>query len=316
MVFHLEAFLSKEIKMLNLGYACINMNLSSLKEKVSTNRTMRKATFQNKGLDYVSEIVLLNVSDLKKILEWNMENDIFFFRISSEIFPWASEYELSQLKDFDEIQKTLKDCGDFATKNGIRLTYHPGPFNKLCSSDERILSNTIKNLEHHSEIFDIMGLTNTAYNKINIHVGAAYNDREGTAEVFCKNFERLSDNLKNRLTVENDDRDSMYSTLELYNMIYKKIGIPIVHDIHHHSFCNRGAGQEESLLAAIETWGKIKPVVHYSESRTIEYGEKVKPNAHSDLIYSEIELFGNDVDVMIEAKKKELALLGYRKKFM
>ena len=302
--------------MLNLGYACINMNLSSKKDKVSTNRTMRKATFQKKGLEYVSEIVLLNVTDLKKILEWNVENDIFFFRMSSEIFPWASEYELSDLKDFAAIKKTLKDCGDFAASKGIRLTYHPGPFNKLCSSDERILSNTIKNLEHHSEVFDLMGLSRTPYNKINIHVGASYGDREATADVFCKNFEKLSEGLRSRLTVENDDRDSMYSTLELYDMVYKKINIPIVHDLHHHTFCNRGVSQEEALLAAIRTWGDVKPVVHYSESRTIEYGDKVKPHAHSDLIYSKIELFGNDVDVMIEAKKKELALLGYRKKFL
>ena len=115
----------------NLGYACINMELSAQKPKVSTNRTMRKKTFQEKRLDYTSELILQNVTDLLTILKWNAEHDIHFFRMSSEIFPWASEYELEDLKDFDAIEEALYEAGLFASENNIRLTCHPGPFNKL-----------------------------------------------------------------------------------------------------------------------------------------------------------------------------------------
>ena len=57
--------------MMNLGYACINMSMG---KKVSTNRSMVNRTFQAKGMDYVSELTLLNSKDIIKILEWNRIN--------------------------------------------------------------------------------------------------------------------------------------------------------------------------------------------------------------------------------------------------
>ena len=299
---------------MRIGFACIVMELNDLpkKERVYTNRSMIRKTFDKKGLDYASELAMENCRDLCKILEWNKNNGYDFFRMSSNIFPWASEYELSDLKDYETIESYLKKAGKFARDNDIRLTFHPGPFNKLCSDDERIVKNTIRDLEHHSEIFNIMGMSETHYNKINIHVGGVYGDKEFATNNFCKNFDKLSDSLKSRLTVENDDRASMYSTLDLHNMIYKKIGVPIVHDIHHHNFCTGGISQEEAMGIAVSTWADIIPVIHYSESRRAEKGGKVKENAHSDYVYNKIETFGLNVDIMIEAKKKELAVKKYK----
>ena len=185
---------------MNLGYACINHGLSTLpkSKRVTTNRSMIKKTFKERGTTYASEITLQNVTDLLTILQWNVDNDIRFFRMSSDIFPWASEYDLEQLPDFNAIADTLRRCGDFATQHGIRLTTHPGPYNKLCSSDERIINNTVKDLNHHAEVMDLMGLSATPYNKINIHVGATYGDKPAAGEVFCRNFDRLSDTCKQR----------------------------------------------------------------------------------------------------------------------
>ena len=96
--------------------------------------------------------------------------------------------------------------------------------------------------------------------------------------------------------------------------IYKRIGIPIVFDYHHHKFCTGDLSEQEALELAISTWPKgIKPIVHYSESRSEEYSDpKIKDNAHSDYIYNHIDDYGLDIDIMIEAKAKELALLRYR----
>ena len=157
----------------NLGYACINTELSSRKVKVSTNRTMRRKTFDEKGLDYVSEIVLQNVTDLLTILKWNADNGIHFFRMSSEIFPWASEYELEDLKDFDKIEEALFKAGLFAEEHDIRLTTHPGPFNKLCSPNEQVVQNTIRDLEIHGKMMDLLCQPHSPWAKINIHVGGA-----------------------------------------------------------------------------------------------------------------------------------------------
>ena len=99
---------------MTLGYACINLTLSDLKPKVTTNRSMVKRTFLNKGLDYASQLSLLNCQDLIKILKWNIENKIKLFRLSSEFFPWASEYKLRDLKDYNKIKTVLLEVGLFA----------------------------------------------------------------------------------------------------------------------------------------------------------------------------------------------------------
>jgi UV DNA damage endonuclease len=158
-----------------------------------------------------------------------------------------------------------------------------------------------------------MGLSRTPWNKINIHLGGVYGDKESAMNRFCKNFEKLPESVQTRLTVENDDKASMYSVKELYNGIYKRVGVPIVFDYHHHRFCNGGLTEQEALELAMSTWPKdITPVVHYSESRSIEQeDEKIRPQAHSDYVYDYIDTYGNEVDVMIEAKHKELAVKKY-----
>ena len=297
----------------NLGYACINMELSAQKPKVSTNRTMRKKTFQEKGLDYTSELILQNVTDLLTILKWNAANDIHFFRLSSEIFPWASEYKLEDLKDFDAIEEALYEAGLYAEEHDIRLTCHPGPFNKLCSPNEQVVLNTIKDLEINGRMMDLLCQPRSPWAKINIHVGAAYNDKPTALATFCKNFHHLSDAVKTRLTVENDDKESLYSTQELYDGIFKEIGIPIVHDYHHHHLCTGGLSQQDAVELAIQTWGDVVPVVHYSQSRAIEHDDpKIRPQAHSDSYWTPIDTYGHRMDIMLECKPKEIGLLKMR----
>ena len=132
-------------------------------------------------------------------------------------------------------------------------------------------------------------------------------------ERFCTNFHRLPESGKSRLTVENDDKASMYSVVDLYEGVYKVIGIPIVFDYHHHRFNTGGLSEEDALEVAISTWGDVVPVVHYSESRNIEQeDDKIRPQAHSDYVYDYIDTYGNRVDIMVEAKAKELAVLRYK----
>ena len=299
---------------MKLGYACINMELSNVpkSKRITTNRSMIKRTFLAKGIPYASELALQNCMDLLKILKWNEENNIKFFRMSSNLFPWASEYNLEQLPDYENICYALMEAGDYAINVGQRLSFHPGPFNKLCAKDDRIVNNTIKELEHHSEIFDIMGFKPSYYNKINIHIGAAYDDKRETAYRFCKNYDKLSNNLKNRLTVENDDKPSLFTTEELYKFMWLDISCPIVFDYHHHSLHNGGLSEGEALDYAMETWSGITPVCHLSESRRKEQNSECFPQAHSDYVYTPINTHGHNFDLMIEAKAKELALLKYR----
>ena len=282
-------------------------------KRVTTNRSMIRKTFDQKGLPYASELTLQNCLDLEKIIQWNEDHNIKFYRMSSDIAPWHSEYELEQLPDFAEIAESLARAGALAKSYGQRITTHPGPFNKLTSPTPHVVTNTIVDLENHGRIFDLMGLPRSPYAKINIHVGAHYNNKPMAIDNFCRNFERLSDSVKSRLTVENDDKASLYSTKELYDDVYSRIGIPIVFDYHHHKFCTGGQDEEEALLTACMTWGDIRPVVHYSQSRSVEHNDpKIRGNAHSDSYWTPIDLYNLDLDVMLECKHKELGLFKMR----
>ena len=302
---------------MNLGYACINMGFSSLpkSKRITTNRSMIKRTFKERGLAYASELALQNVKDLLKILEWNEKNNIKFYRMSSDIFPWMSEYEIRDLPDYNDIAYHLDCAGEFATVHGHRLTFHPGPFNVLGSPRQSVADKAIRELNQHSEVMDLLGFLPSHYNKINIHVGGTYGgDFAGTAERWCKNFLRLDKGTRARLTLENDDKASMWSVKHLYDFIYKQVGVPIVFDYHHFRFCKGGQTEEEALRMAASTWpSNVKPVVHLSESRRKEQGDqKIRPQAHSDYVYDPVDSYGCDYDMMIESKAKELSLLHYR----
>ena len=325
-----------------LGYACINMQLR--KKGINAKRSMIRRTFDAKGLDYVSELCLANARDLVEIIKWNNENGIKVFRMPSDIFPWMSEYEFTDLPDYKKLCMVLKGAGNLAKKYGQRLSFHPGQFCVLASPSQKVVDSAINELNKSSQIMDLMGLPRSRMAKINIHVGGAYGDKKSALERFCKNYLTTSPGVQSRLTIENDDKASMYSVVDLYEGIYKVVGIPIVFDYYHHKFCTGGLTEEQALKLAASTWPKgIKQCTHYSESRrkekmlkvenflndsniTLEqihdfptmekmYKEcqKIKEQAHSDYIKSDINDYGLDIDVVVEAKAKELALKKYKK---
>ena len=301
---------------MNLGYACINTGLSA--NRIMTNRTMRRKTFEAKGLDYVSELALANIKDLETIVKWNNEHRIKLFRLSSQIFPWSDDYKLSDLKDDAEICDRMFNIGNIATQAGQRLTMHPGPYNCLASPNQKVVEKTIRELNCHSEQFNMMGFEPSPYNKINIHVGGAYGDKESTLERFCMNFYSLRDDTQKRLVIENDDSPNEYSVYDLYWGIYKEIGIPITFDYFHHKFNTGNLTEEEALKMAARTWPEgVTQCCHYSESRRKEkLDESIRPQAHSDIIYDKIDTYGLEPDIVIEAKLKEQAIFNYGKQII
>jgi UV DNA damage endonuclease len=243
---------------INVGYCCINNTLNA--QGITTGRTMRKATFEAKGLVYASQLALANAKDLVTILRWNADNNIRVFRMGSGIFPWGSEYGLTDLPDYHQIADELRLAGDIAKNTGQRITAHPDHFVKLASANPAVVDNSIKDLELHSKVFDLMGLSATHYNAINIHVGMNFS--ETTAQRWIDNFRRLSPRLQARMVVENDDKESAFSIKQLHTYIHSKLGIPLTF--------------------------------------------------HADYVFSRIDDFGLTIDVDLECKAKELALLKYR----
>lgn len=298
---------------MNLGYPCINISLQE-KEGIYTNRHIIKRTFeaQRSTNHLVSKLALDNCKDLVKIIQWNERNKIKFFRISSNMFPWMSEYEITELPDWKLISANLRLAGKLANEFGQRLEFHPGPFNVLASVNPDIVKKTIKDINQHAQIFDEMGYQPTHWNPINIHVNTTQLGKNEAAKRFCKNFEKLSDSAKARLVVENDDKPSQYSVIDLYELLYKEINIPITFDSHHHKYCSGGLDAESAAKLAASTWGYIPAGFHFASTINHESANQMA-RAHATWIYDEITDYGTGAWIMCECKGKELAILEYLK---
>ena len=283
------------------------------KEFITVNRGMVRRTFDAKGLPYVSELVIENLKDTLKLLEYNIKNNIYIYRMSSDSFPWMSEYEFSDLPKFPAIRTYMKLIGKKVKDHGIRISYHPGPFNVLASENPLVVTKTIKELNKHAELMDLMELDQTTFYPINIHINTTQPTRELAAERFCKEFENLSESCKKRLVVENDDGANQYSVKMLYDWVHQVIGIPITFDQHHYNYGPQDQTMEEALRLAHSTW-KTRVLTHMSSPKTLE-DTSGKNIAHADYIYEEIKTFGLDFDTEIEAKAKDLAVFKYRQQF-
>lgn len=302
----------------NIGYCCINLSINEGRKKkdhISVNRGMTKKTFETKGLSYVSELTILNIDDFKKILEWNVSNKINVYRMSSDMFPCIGFYKLEDLPNFETIRKKLKFCGDYAKSHNIRLSFHPTHFCIPASENPVVVKNAIDELDKHAQIMDLMGLEQTHYYPINIHINTTKPTREQAAERFCEQFHNLSESCRKRLVVENDDGPNQYSTKMLYDLVYSKISIPITHDFHHHNYGPQDISQEDAIKLACSTWNGIRPMTHMSSPKTIE-DKSGKQTAHADYIYEKIQTFDLDFDTELECKKKDIALLKYRNQFI
>ena len=296
-----------------IGYPCINTELQST-QGIYTNRHMIKKTFQaqKETMEGVAKLALANVQDLVKIIQWNERNGIKFFRISSNMFPWMSEYEITDLPNWKLISANLKLAGKLATDYTQRLEFHPGPFNVLASQNGFVVKKTIKELNQHSQIFDEMGFVPSHWNQINIHVNTTQLGKEECAKRFIKGFNKLDPNTKARLVVENDDKASQYSVKDLYELLYTEIQIPITFDSHHHKFCSGNLTHQEAAELAASTWGNIPAGFHFASTINHESPTQMA-RAHADWIYEEVTDYGTGAWIMCECKAKEKAIQKYLK---
>jgi UV DNA damage endonuclease len=258
-------------------------------------------------------LALKNSEDLLKILQWNYQNNIQFFRVGSGIFPFIDhsdlQYKISDLPDAIAIQTNLRTAGAFAKRTRQRLSCHPGPYTCLASPNPKTVEKSILGLQMHSDLADLLGYGEEF--AINIHIGGVYENKLETAKRFAEQYAKLPVAIQQRLTIENDDKASMWSMSDLFELIVPRChAIKLVLDIHHHRFCQRESLLEAARMA-FSTWVGFSeiPKVHYSESRPDS-----RPQAHSDYIKELIPNLPGSIqyDVMVEAKAKELAVLQYR----
>ena len=300
-----------------IGYCCIPLGINEglkKKEQILVNRGMVRKTFETKGLLYVTELIIQNLKDTLKVLDYNIKNDIHIYRMSSDSFPWMSEYKFEELPRFVVINSFLKLIGKKIKDNKIRVSYHPGPFNVLASENTLVVTKTINELNKHAELMDLMELEQSHYYPINIHINTTQPTRELAADRFCEGFQLLSDSCKKRLVVENDDKESQYSVKLLHQLVHSNIKIPITFDQLHWALGPQDQTMQEALELALSTWD-VTPLTHMASSIRKE-DPKGLIRAHADYIYERIETFGHEFDTEVESKAKDLAVLKYRKDFL
>jgi len=269
---------------------------------------MQKQTFEERGLSYVSTLAQENLTDLYTLLEWNRDHGIRLYRCTSSLIPWNSQFALSELPEYDEIQRLARRCGDLIKENEMRLTFHPDYWCKPASESAETRGRARRAIEYHAEWFDLLGLPATPYYGITVHIGAMYGDIAATAERFQEFVDSLSGDARTHLTVENDDKESLWSVPQLVERISDPTGVPIVFDYHHHSFTDRGYSYREAFEMAADTWKNVRPMTHYSEPACLR-DPTVRPQTHAEFVSDLPEWLRSAADVMIEANAKEHAVL-------
>lgn len=315
--------------MIILGYAGYNSLLRE--EGILINRTCREKTAKDKGIDYLINLFHKNLLDLVKTIQWNIKNDIKFYRISSDIAPHCTNKTF--IKDKDDITKLAYDIkiyknifekiGKLAKDNNLRLTFHPDVFNVLNSPDPNVINNTYRTLYMHAYMLDLMKLD---YNSVIIlHGGGVYGDKKMAIKRFINNFMLLPKNVKKRIVIENDETNYSINDV-LY--ISKKINVPVVFDIFHYYCYNyyiikRNSDEVQLTLDDLlpkvkETWKDRLMKVHLSEQKKDSI-----VGTHSDFIKKipdELLTFAKKINpdnlyIMCECKMKELCLNKLRDKY-
>lgn len=292
--------------MIRLGLCCINTELR--KKNIFCSRTLIRSNFTVKK---AQELALKNIADIGKMAEWNEKNNIFVFRISSDIFPHFTD-EKTEEYTLDFAREALKEAGEICRKYNQRITMHPGQYNQVGAKDKKVLDSTIKDLKMHADILDIMGMGSDSV--LCVHGGGIYGDKDKTTDRWIKQFSELPDNVQRRLAIENCER--CYSIVDCLK-IAEACNIPLIFDCHHYECYNQISNKgkikiEDYMDRIVQTWKNrgIRPLFHISEQR-----EDSRIGAHSDFIekfpeyyLSFPEKYG-DLDIEIEAKLKEQAIL-------
>jgi UV DNA damage endonuclease len=289
-----------------IGYPCIN---NSILRTVPT--TFRLASYSENRL---VQTVSSNLTYFNQILEYNVKHGLLFFRISSDLIPFAS-HPICKLNWYEHFQSEFEEIGSFIGKHNIRISMHPDQFVILNSPNSMIIKSSISELKYHCNVLDAMKLDETA--KVQIHIGGVYGNKIESLKRFVTTYNTLNDAIRRRLVIENDDRlYHLNDCLELN----RQINIPIVFDSFHHELLSDGELLKSAFRKATSTWDKNKDgsqIVDYSNAHP-ENGEKSfkeRKGKHAESIditsFKKFlkETAGLDFDVMLEIKDKEKSAL-------
>ncbi|GIV19451.1 MAG: hypothetical protein KatS3mg023_1202 [Armatimonadota bacterium] len=281
--------------MIRWGYPCENLTLDA-----STNHTLQ---LRNLGEERVREKFEQNLSDLWRMLRWNVQQGIALFRIGQHLIPFASHpafpYDWQRLHT-----AALREVGKFAMEHALRLSMHPGQYVNVGSPRPEVVERSLAELRYSAQVLDALGLPDGV---LIIHLGGVYEGQSATARRIVQHL-RGEPQILCWLALEHDER--LWSLRQVVS-VAERLGVPVIVDNLHHRLNPDGLTLREAIRLAVATWGHRRAKVHLSsqdtEKRPGAHAARISPEDHCELLDA---LDGAEVDVMVEAKDKELAVLS------
>ena len=283
---------------MRIGYASLTTGVRK------TN--FKSCTQKNANDENLLKLIEHNLDSLDNIIDYNIENNIRMFRISSDIIPFGSS-PVNTLLWWEIFKDKLKSIGNKIKAGKIRVSMHPGQYTVLNSPSADVVYRSILDLEYHNRFLDSLKVDKQS--KIILHVGGVYGDKESAIQRFIENYKFLSDNVKDRLIIENDD---VSYNIEEVLYIANILKIPVVYDNLHNEIINSDLSKSDNywINETKKTWKKEDgpQKTHYSQQNPIK-----RPGAHSETIYLNkflkyIDNIENkNIDIMLEVKDKNLS---------
>lgn len=293
---------------IRLGYACISKIIDITSSKTTTLTYYNKLDTNNKSIK-IDNIIKENLYNLEQIIKYNIKNNIHFFRMTASLIPMIDIHDI----DLNKYKDKFIDIGKLINENNMRVDVHENEYCVLNSVNEDVIMKSIKMLNDLKKVMDMFQIN---YNII-LHIGSKSGGINKSISRFIDTFNKLDDDLKDKIILENDDRSyNVYQTLRLC----EKINIPMCLDIHHH-YCNKCTKDINVYMERIlNTYKNCRVKMHFSSPKS-----KKEKRSHNEYINSNdfinfiafLKQYDKDIDIMLEAKAKDLALvkLVYELKF-
>ncbi|WP_277631339.1 UV DNA damage repair endonuclease UvsE [Atopococcus tabaci] len=285
---------------MSIGYACLVIGVPE------TN--MRSVIKKNATEDKLMEVIRHNLHSFEKMVDYNIEEGVGLYRISSDLIPFGSS-PVNGLRWWELFREDFERIGQKINQSGMRVSFHPGQYTVLNSPSEDVVERAIEDLRYHNLMLECLGVGYE--HKMVLHVGGIYGDKEAASQQFVENFKRLDEPIQRRLIIENDDR--LYTVEEVLEMAHQT-GSPVVYDNLHHAANPTDDPHDDVywIRETRKTWkeGDGRQKVHYSQQ-----ADDKRVGAHTDTIYLDpfLEYFDKledkDIDIMLEVKDKNLSTI-------
>ena len=260
-------------------------------------RSVKLATIHKLGLEKIIEIYKANIDNTSQIVKYCINNGIGFYRMG-DLFPFINHPILESFDHLKYFEEDIYELGELIKVNNIRISIHSSPYCILNSLKLEVVKKSVLELTKWADFLNLMGLEKN--NRIVVHTGSAEGGKDLGKKRFIENFNALSDNIKGRIILENDDKTYSFKDVE---DIYLKTNVPIVIDIFHHRVLNPEKIDEiDALERALKTWPNEElPEIHFSCQDPLKVKGSHSATIDLDMIFDFLNNTKNlKFDIMLE----------------